>query len=291
MPWRAPVIKVISPASRQQRSPRLIVGARHFFESIIMSDIVFSNDRKILKVDLLVYGPSKIGKTTSCLTLPADKVLVLNTETKGIVPLRNAEPPYPVINVRDWNHVFEIHANILDGVYDAELGYKPSVIFFDGLTGLDRLCKEHILNIERKALMLERSKNKSDKPQNMYAEILTQEDYGLLGNRMENTIDAFLRIPRHIIFTCLETWAEDQNDGKRYITPLLSGRMRLQSPSFFNTVLYMKDTAGGRVFQSYNTNTIIAGDSSSSLSPEEPADFGVIFKKILSNKEVKQNGN
>lgn len=235
----------------------------------------------------LVHGDSGIGKTTSLATLPVESTLIAGAE-RGLLPLR--EKDFMAVKIESWTDIRELVA-MLSASTTVD-GREIKVLAIDSLSECNELCKRHILEVDRKALTMERTKGKTDKTGGIYDDQMTMEDWGILGTRMTNFISAVCHLPMQIIFTSLSTWSEDKITGATHRTPALQGRLAQSCPAFFDFVFHMEaavDSEGGatRVWRTFNDGRIMAKDASGKLDPFEPASWKHIFKKVLGTK----NGN
>lgn len=246
-----------------------------------------TKDRDLQHLRCLLHGESGIGKTTSLATLPEDRTVIAAAE-RGLVPLRAKN--YEVLVVESWDDVRELvrtmrEPYLIDG--------KPAtVLAIDSLSEFSELCKRQIVETDRKKLIRDRTNNKSETPQGIYDDQLTQEDWGLYRTRMMQMISAICHLPMHVIFTCLSAWTEDKRTGVLHVTPNLYGRLATECPAYFDLVLYMEATTDdqdrpARVWRTFNDGTIIAKDASGALDTFERPDWTAVFKKILGSNGAK----
>lgn len=257
------------------------------------------DDASLQKLRLLVYGPSKIGKTTSLLTLISDATMedkvILAIGERGVIPLRGSGFQ-TVVKLDQWPDVQELYGAFAapDSLEDKELAEavkRCRVLVIDSLSEVADMCVKHILDIDRKDLIGRRTEGKRNTPKDVYEEQMTLEDWGLFGTRMLNMISAFCHLPIHFIGTCSEGWSKDKHGGDTVRAPGFSGRTARDCGQFFDQVLYMTDQGTGnkpnRVWQTYHSGRILAGDASGKLDSFEPPDWTALFSKILNDKEAK----
>jgi hypothetical protein len=240
-----------------------------------------TKDKSLQYVHAVVYGESGIGKTTSLGTLPQDCTVIAAAE-RGLLPLRDKS--YEVLLIESWQDVRELVRTFMEPY---QVGDKPArILAIDSLSEFSELCKRQILEVDRKALVGERTKGKESKPTGIYDDQLTMEDWGLYRTRMSQMISAVCHLPIHTIFTSLPAWTEDKRTGTLHVTPNLSGKLAMECPAFFGEVLYMeasKDSEGNpsRLWRTYNDGQILAKDESGALDPYEPTNWTALFRKIL----------
>ncbi|HOL95627.1 MAG TPA: ATP-binding protein [Acidobacteriota bacterium] len=96
-----------------------------------------SQDRGI---SLILLAVEKWGKTTFGAFSPEPAILMAPRET-GYITLLNAGrvPPVATIELKDWSHLM----NLTDKIAKVDLVPYKNIVF-DALTGLERLCHEHV---------------------------------------------------------------------------------------------------------------------------------------------------
>lgn len=252
-----------------------------------------TSDMELQYIKALVYGDTGIGKTTSLRTLPLDRTLIALGE-RGAVPLRKKD--YRVLRFASWEDVREIVGYFLPGqkIGDEELSRVVStrtVLVFDSLSEVSELCMQHILKVDRCALVSERTGSKRDTPANVYAELMGMEDWGLYRQRMRNFLATLAHLPVHVICTCQSAWSKDKTGGDTLRTPNLSGKLARECGSFFGLLLHMEAQQGEggpmRVWRTFNSNDIMAKDESGALAPFEETDWTKLFTKILGTTKGK----
>lgn len=251
-----------------------------------------TNEKTLNYIRALVYGDSGIGKTTSLGTLPKDRTLIAVCE-RSVVPLR--EKAYPVIHVESWDDVQKFYKSLAnpEKIEDADIRKvieSTKIIAVDSLSEIANLCIRHILGVDRRALIGERTKDKRNTPENVYADLMTMEDWGLYRSRITNMVSAFCHLSRHVIMTSLAAWNQDKQACEVNCVPNLGGKTAREIPAHFDLVMHMeaakKDGADCRLWRTFNGDGIISKDASGVLDPFEEANWQSVFKKIL----VKKNG-
>lgn len=268
-----------------------------------------TQQRDVRFIRALVHGDSGIGKTTSLAALPEDKTLIVALE-RGLLPLRKKN--FHVLTIDAWQDLRELvrafhHATIADdgGVsltIDGQTIEGLRILAFDSLTECNQLCKRHIVEVDRPAIVIEKAKAKDADSEptshviGTYDEQLTIPDWGLLASRMEGLVSAINHLPVHTIFTALSTWKEEKQTGSIFRIPALNGAFAISCPAHFDEVFHMESTQDNvRRWRTFNDNTHLCKDASGVLEPFEPADWNGIFSKILNGNSPatapKRKGN
>lgn len=249
-----------------------------------------TKDEKLTKVRALLFGDSGIGKTTSLRTLPVENTIIAIGE-RGALPLRKHD--YKAVIFNSWDDIRAIAGWFLapDKIEDADA--KKSVVScrvlaIDSLSEISSMCMRHIVEVDRKKLISDRTRSSRDTPQGVYEDQMTMEDWGLYKTRMLRLVSTFCHLPVHLIFTCLAAWSKDKQGADTYRTPGLSGKAAFEAPAYFDEVFYMVSRGDGeentRLWQTFNDGRILAKDASGALDPYEPADWTKVFKKILAKE-------
>lgn len=254
-----------------------------------------TKDSELTYINAMVFGDTGIGKTTSLRTLPMKGTLLGITE-RGTLPLRMLD--YKAMRLSTWQDVRTLAGYFLapDKIEDEAIKAAVKecrVLVIDSLSVVSTMLCTHIVTVDRRRLMQERTKGKRDAPENIYEEQMSKEDYGLYGTRMLNLISTFCQLPVHVIFTCLAAWSEDQHGHSVVRTPKLAGRQATKDgPAHFDLVLHMEacetdNGEPGRQWRTFNDGRILAKDASGALDPFEETDWTKLFKKILKPQGAK----
>ena len=249
--------------------------------------ITNTQDTQLTRVKSLVFGDSGIGKTTSLRTLPTDGTVIAIGE-RGALPLR--ELNYQAVIFDDWNDVRQLAGWYLapDRIEDEATqtmvtGTKQLAI--DGLSEMSAMCCRHIIQVDRKRMLKDRSKGARDTPPGIYEEQMTMDDWGLYRTRMNSMASVFSHLPIHLVCTCLAAWSKDKVGNETFRTPALSGKAAFEVPAFFDEVFFMTSQGEGeaneRVWQTFHDGRIIAKDASGILDRFEPPNWTDVLKKIL----------
>ena len=251
-----------------------------------------TKDAECNYIRALVYGDSGTGKTTSLGTLPEKSTLIVAAE-RGLLPLQGRG--YNVVQVDSWPDVRAVVRALIAGEKSSDGSITIEVdgtkikgirtVAFDSLTELNELCKRQIVDVDRVALIHERTKGEESKPKGIYADQLAMEDYGVLARRIQKLVNAVNHLPLHTIFTSLGAWKEDRVSGKTRRVIALIVALSVEIPSQFDLVLHMESTEdGARVWRTFNDDLHLSKDSSGTLDSFENADWTALFKKIMKGK-------
>ena len=264
-----------------------------------------TDSAEVKLVKALVIGRTGIGKTTSLLTLPRDKTLVVGVE-RGLLPLRNKK--YATFTIQNWQDVRELLSALRksNGLIDEARklvgdDFEMKVVAIDSLSAIAEMCKEQITGIDRKELISKKTGGKTESLDGIYDEQMTMADWGLFLTRMTQMTSAFVKLPYHIIFTCLSQFNEDKETGAIMWRPGIQGRFGDNVGAYFDLILHMENgkTADGketRVWRTAQTASIVAKDASGALSEFEMSCWPKVFAKILkpngttSDKQTKKKG-
>ena len=252
-----------------------------------------SSDRAATFVRALVHGDSGIGKTTSILTLPEDKTFVAISE-RGALPLRKAN--YEVGLLDSWDDCRSLVSDFREPKEDG-----PKILFIDSLTECSEICKSHIVRVDRKALIRERTDGKKDKPSGIYDDLMGMEDWNLYSSRMNGFISACCHLPMHVIFSALSLRKENKKTGDTVKAPDVNGALAFECPAYFDVVLHMEnaedvDDQGRktqrRVWRTANNGEILAKDASGALAEFEETNWMKVFGKIIgTNGQTAKKGS
>ena len=248
-----------------------------------------TKDKSLTAISALLHGDSGIGKTTSLGTLPEDRTLILVGE-RSIVPLRHRN--FRVMRMDTWDDVRNAYAALAkpEAIEDPELKKAieaTRVVCIDSLSEVSEMCIRNIVEVDRRHLVMQRTKDKRDTPEGIYEDQMTMEDWGLYRTRMRNVVSAFCHLPINLICTVLSAWTEDKQTGRQLRTPNFSGKFAHECPAFFDLVLYMEsqdvDGKPARVWRTFNDGKIMAKDASGVLDQYEESDWTKLFTKILAS--------
>ena len=218
------------------------------------------------KIKMLLYGPSGAGKTFAVGTLD-QKSEYLGFEN-GAMPLHGKDIMSIEFSAFSDSSLEKI--KLLEAVYnDLLLGKrKPKVVVIDSFTELGEVILD--------ALNKQFPDRKDSLPM-----------WGEYAKRMRSIVKKFRYLPMNVLFICLSKPEKDENN-KRYMGFDVAGSISNKLPQYFDEVFYLHvDDEGKRSFITNKTDKLICKDRSGKLSAQEPADLGLIMRKILITEEKK----
>jgi len=184
----------------------------------------------------LLYGASGIGKTTSILTLPLKRTLVLMAEPKHLPLLGQDVDPW---EIADWEDTKLAFATIRKGLAHGGLivnGRKKDIIFIDTLTEINEQCKNHIIAKDRPDLLSRQKKNLDG----IYDELMMLNDWQLLSVRINSMVSSFCHLPCHLIVAAQEQWNEDRVTGTIRREPALNGKLATSIAHHFDFAFHLE---------------------------------------------------
>ncbi len=217
----------------------------------------------------LVYGPSKIGKSTWC--SHADKAIFLATEP-GLNALEVFQSP-----ITCWEDLLQACAELADGKH----GFKTVVV--DTVDILYRMCSDHIcqkFKIEHES------------------DLGYGKGYALINNEFQRVLTklAFLPMGLIMISHSQEREIETRTGKKTRIVPTLPDKARKLVTGLVDLVLFCdletkKDTEGKathqRVMRTKPSPNYDAGDRTGRLPEIIPLDFPTFLKAFNSKPNIK----
>jgi len=265
--------------------------------------LISTKSPNVNKLTCLVFGESGVGKTTSIGTLPESRTLIAAGE-RSLRPLHSRN--YPVLEFNTWGQIveslniiqnpIEVHENhIVLQIEDCKL--PISVLAIDSLSEISRLCKKHIVEVDRKTLIHRRTGGKSTTPDKIYEDQMDIADWGAYGTRMTNLIALLGQLPVHVIVTCLSAWKEDQATKINTRMPNLQGSVLWECAAYFDLVMYAHKIDDNNLTepQKYKwltnrkANILAKNATGYPLEEVEIQDWTKLLKKILGNGAENQN--
>lgn len=231
-------------------------------------------------IKLVIYGASGSGKTSSIKTLPHDKTLVISAES-GLLALVGTKIDYVDISVDDKGQVLSSEGRIkrleevMKFLNTDEAKKKYDNIVVDSLTEVGECIATY---------WKEKIKDKSK----MF------EMWGSIAIDQIKFIKECRDLPHYnVVFICLEDLAVDETSTRYYQCELPGNSAKNFIGPAFDLILRLTvERNGNRFFQTQPLSNVKAKDRSGRLAPQEPIDLGLIFKKILGekNEEKKPDG-
>jgi hypothetical protein len=168
-------------------------------------------------------------------------------------------------------------------------GYKT--LCLDSLSAIGDMCKLAIVAYDRKLLIKSRTGGRSETPDSIYEDLMSQEDWGLYLARMKGLLAQLASGPFHLIVTALTAWTQDKRTGTIKKTPALQGRLALEVAQYFDLVFYMdsipdSDGRESRVWRTASDSTVEAKDASGVLDTIEATDWSAVLRKILTQPKT-----
>ena len=207
-------------------------------------------------VKVLVYGASGAGKTTLIPSLPAP--VVLSAEA-GLLSIRGADVPY--IEIATMEDLREAYMWLCDS--DEAKPFQSVAI--DSLSEI----AEVVLSSEKKIAKDPR------------------QAYGAMQDQMGELIRAFRDLPNRHVYMSAKVERSQDEQGRLLYAPSMPGNKTGQAlPYFFDEVLALRcepdaDGKPQRALMTDSDGVWLAKDRSGKLDIYEPADLGVVIRKIL----------
>lgn len=187
-----------------------------------------------LLVKILLMGRSGAGKSWLGATAVADggKIAVLLTEANGLASITRCNPDAIVVRAYDpaaygkttsfevvQEFILDAHSGVL-----ANLGVKSIVI--DSATEIQRIIRGQIL----------REKDQHKNPGYQFS----QQDWGLLTERMRRFARTVRDLPYHVVFITLSDEKVSEDEGIDYVRPSFEGqKLPGEIAQFFSAVGYV----------------------------------------------------
>jgi hypothetical protein len=177
----------------------------------------------------LLFGKSGAGKTRLGATAP--NPIVLLTEANGLATLRRANPDAGVIEAYaptkyGLSTSYEVVAQFMVAAHAGEFaaaGYRTVVV--DSGTEVQRILRDQIL----------REKGQLQNAGYQF----TQQDWGMLTERMRRFARSVRDLPYHVVFLALSQEKQDE-DGVEHVAPSFEGqKLPNEIAQFFSAVGYV----------------------------------------------------
>lgn len=177
-----------------------------------------------LKLKILIFGNSGLGKTSWMGTCPGIGIAAIETGIgSGLASIADLGVDY--VTPENYNEVKE--------VCDGKVFKDHPAIGIDSLTAMERRI------IKDKALSLPRTRGESLKRQIGIPEL---DDYGSMAELTTARLEDLINLDKHIIVTALEKVKQPDENGRgtHAIGPDLPGSMFSAAPGMFDIVLRLR---------------------------------------------------
>lgn len=194
------------------------------------------------KHKILIYGPSGVGKTT--LYDGIKDALILDVE-EGTSVLRkrdemlsNGSRIFPLKSWEDLQGIFEL-------IQTGQLSFTNIVL--DSITDMQELCKDHVLETQNRRRISE--------------ETPSQQDYGVISERMRKMLRNFRALDSNIIYIARERHLKDEETGAERVRPDVAGKLQDDLPGAMDVTAYMaSNNEGTRIIGFDLTGKFLAKD-------------------------------
>lgn len=179
------------------------------------------------KYKILIYGPSGVGKTM--LYDGIENALILDVEEGTSVLMKKDEMTASgtrIFPLKSWEELQDIFTLIQNG----DLQFANIVL--DSVTDIQELCKDHVL------ITQDRRRISPETP--------SQQDYGVISERMRKMLRNFRALNSNIIYIARERITKAEDTGEERVRPDVSGRLQDDLPGAMDVTVYMTSKEGVR---------------------------------------------
>lgn len=155
-------------------------------------------------INMLVYGPSGVGKTV--FGGSADRVLFLAAES-GTVSAKRQKSKAHVWPINTWEDIEEAYSWLYDNIEDIEYDW----VVIDSVTQMQQMALRSILN------------NAVAENANRDPDIPAIQDHQKWQNMFKRFVLAFCDLDINVLFTALVRNEEDE-EGEQFVTPDIQGK-------------------------------------------------------------------
>lgn len=222
----------------------------------------------VATVDMLVYGPPKLGKTTFALTaqdVPEMGEYIHVAIERGEETIRDTYPDTPVLftNQDDNGHLLltgEQKWNRFTDIYDElrKPGHGFGTVCIDTMDELQAINMAYIME---NTDAVEKGKQDPDVP--------SQREYGRSRTQMKRVIRMFQDLPMNVIWICHSKSDQNERTKRWEKKPALVGQLQDEVGGMVNNLLYLTiyppskaDEAPERVLITASDGEISAGTRS-----------------------------
>lgn len=172
---------------------------------------------------ILVYSRNKKGKTTFCISVGVDKVLVIDPE-KGTDTMKRRDPY--VWKIEKWEDMHDVYGALRTGQLSPKaLGQGTSDVPFewvavDGLTRINKMALRYVMKIGEEQNL------------DRIPGLVQRSDYGKSGRLVEDMINDFHSLKMGVIFTAQErmftgdSGDSDEDEESTFFIPDLPAAVR-----------------------------------------------------------------
>lgn len=179
---------------------------------------------------ILIYGPSGVGKTS--LFYDAKDTLILDVEHGTSVLGKEAyhlqrdyESEVTVLQLKSWEDLQGVFVALKNG----ELSFTNIVL--DSITDIRDLCKDHVLETQRRNRVSE--------------ETPSQQDWQVITERMRKMVRNFRNLSSNVIYVAREYDSKDEETGAERVKPAVGGKFENDFPGLMNIVAYYNVNSDG----------------------------------------------
>lgn len=198
-------------------------------ESMLDKTITSKELKANPKINALILGKSKNGKTTSALTLPGKKLLVDTDMRAAAASTFKDVDIIQVASTPKSSEAFNQMKDLTTELWEDFRSEKPTyaAIIYDGLSSMSRIVMDHCLTLR-----------KSDgSPASLgFGGVPAQQHYNPYMAEMSKYIFNTLAMPAHIVWTGHYYIYEDENTNTQEWWPKVFGNIRTEICSWFNEV-------------------------------------------------------
>lgn len=209
----------------------------------------FSPQDHFLKV--LIYGPSKAGKTTFAGTA---KDAVFASAEGGLLAIAKKKPQNAKIKTfKDLNEFY---------LFLASGKHKYKTVVIDSISEVNDIIKDEI--------------------EQRVGRTMQQQDWGEHTKKVIGLLRKFRDLPMNVIMIALEKYINDEEKIKK-IVPQLDGKSATKIVQFMDTVAYLHvEPDGTRWIESETSHKLLTGDRSNVIGNDAPIDFEEWLKRAQS---------